>query len=454
MKPSSLDYIFREYDIRGRVDTELDDATVIRIGRAIGTFYRRHNITGMTLGRDCRLSSDRLRNALVEGLLATGMQVTDIGVCHTPLLYYALFHLDLQAGVMITGSHNPPECNGFKVCFGKSTLYGEQIQQLRTLAVTNDFETGTGTLQECSILQPYMDHIADDIHTARRLKVVVDAGNGTAGIAAVPLLQRIGCDVVPLYCEPDGRFPHHHPDPTIPEYLTDLIATVRETSADLGIAYDGDGDRIGVINEQGSILWGDQLMIIFSRDILARRPGATIISEVKASQTLYDDIRMRGGRPIMWKTGHSLIKAKMKSEDAVLAGEMSGHMFFADRYFGFDDAIYASCRLIEIVSRGKFPLSRYLADVSRLHATPEIRIECPDDKKFQVVEAVKAVFQPRYETISIDGVRVILPDGWALLRASNTQPVLVMRCEAATPERLAQIHADMSAEVQRAMSAV
>ena len=449
-----FDHIFREYDIRGRVDTELNDETVVQIGRAIGTFYRRHNVTATALGRDCRLSSDRLRDAIVEGLRSTGVDVTDIGVCHTPLLYFSLFHLNLRAGVMITGSHNPPEFNGFKVCFDKTTLYGEQIQHLRRIATDGDFASGQGAVHTRSITAHYIEHIAADIHPARTLKVVVDAGNGTAGIAAVPLLQRIGCDVVALYCEPDGNFPHHHPDPTIPAYLKDLTDAVRDSGADMGIAYDGDGDRIGVIDENGSILWGDQLMIIFSRDILARHPGAAIISEVKASQSLYDDIQRHGGRPIMWKTGHSLIKAKMKQEKALLAGEMSGHMFFADRYFGYDDALYASCRLVEILSRAHGPLSSLLEGVPRLYATPEIRVECPDDKKFQVVEAARAYFESKHRIIGIDGVRIIMPDGWALIRASNTQPVLVMRFESATPERLAQIQKDVTEAVQRAMNAV
>jgi len=447
-----INHIFREYDIRGNVDTELTDENVTRLGRAIGTYYRSHGIHEMTLGRDCRLSSERLRNALTQGLMDTGMVIYDIGLCHTPLLYFSLFHCKMQAGVMITGSHNPPEFNGFKICLGSSTIYGEQIQELRRIFLHGNFTTGSGSRATKNIISQYHDYIASDIHLQRKLKVVIDAGNGTAGIVALPLLQRLGCDVIPLYCEPDGRFPHHHPDPTVPDYLTDLIATVKKQKADIGIGYDGDADRIGVVDETGAIMWGDQLMIIFSRDILSRHPGATIISEVKASQTFYDDVTRHGGRAIMWKTGHSLIKAKMKQESALLAGEMSGHMFFADRYFGFDDAIYASCRLLEILSRTTKPMSALLEGVPRLYATPEIRIDCPESKKFQVVDTVKNTFAGHYETITIDGVRIIMPDGWALVRASNTQPVIVVRFEATSNERLSEIQKSICAVVERALA--
>lgn len=451
MSVSKIDHIFREYDIRGNVDNELTDDNVTLLGRAIGTYYRQHKIEEMTLGRDCRLSSDRLRNALVNGLLDTGMKVIDIGVCHTPLIYFSLFHLGVKAGVMITGSHNPPEFNGFKICRETSTIYGEEIQKIKKIAAQRDFVKGNGKVVIRDILPDYINHIASDIHTERRLKVVIDAGNGTAGLAAVPLLEKIGCDVVPLYCEPDGRFPHHHPDPTIPEYLNDLIATVRREGADIGIGYDGDADRIGVIDENGRILWGDQLMIVFSRDILRKHPGATIISEVKASKSFYDDVTKNGGRALMWKTGHSLIKAKMKEERALLAGEMSGHMFFADRYFGFDDAVYASCRLVEILSKAGKPMSALLEGVPRLYATPEIRIDCPDDTKFRVVDAVRSLYAQKYDTITIDGVRITMPDGWALVRASNTQPVIVLRFEAETQQRLDAIKEEITAAVRREM---
>ncbi|MCX8043675.1 MAG: phosphomannomutase/phosphoglucomutase [Desulfobacterota bacterium] len=453
MQGSNFDYIFREYDIRGNVDTELTSENVLLLGRAIGTFYRRNGVDQMTLGRDCRCSSERIRDALLTGLLETGMTVVDIGLCHTPLLYFSLFNLNIHAGVMITGSHNPPEFNGFKICLGTSTIYGEQIQDIKRIAESGEFVKGIGTVIKKNILSDYISHIAQDIKLYRPLTVVVDAGNGTAGLAAVPLLQRIGCSVIPLYCEPDGTFPHHHPDPTIPEYLQDLIATVQHKNADIGISYDGDGDRIGVVDEQGRIFWGDQLMIVFARDILKQYPGATIISEVKASSVFYDDVARHGGRPIMWKTGHSLIKAKMKEEGALLAGEMSGHMFFADRYFGFDDAIYASCRLVEILSKTNGTMSSLLSDVPRLCSTPEIRIDCPDHKKFSVVAALKEYYAADYDIITIDGVRITMPGGWALVRASNTQPVLVLRFEAATPQRLAEIQNEITDRVHRAMAA-
>lgn len=433
------EYIFREYDIRGTVGDDLNDTVVERLGRAIGTYYRRHGICEMTLGRDCRLSSKGLRDALANGLMQTGMTITDIGVCHTPLLYFSLFHKDLNAGVMITGSHNPPEFNGFKVCFGKTTIYGSEIQELKKIALRNNFISGTGSISEAHIMTEYIQKIASDIGVLSKKKVVVDAGNGTGGQAAIPLLNKIGCDVIPIFCDMDGRFPHHHPDPTVPEYMKTLIDTVLHEKADLGIGYDGDADRIGVVDEKGNIIWGDQLMIVFSRDILQRHPGATFISEVKGSQNFYDDVEKHGGRAIMWKTGHSLIKAKMKEENAMLAGEMSGHMFFADRYYGFDDALYASCRLIEILSGTACTMSALLQDVPITFTTPEIRIACPDDKKFKIIEQVKEKFTTEYTVIDIDGARITMPGGWGLVRASNTQPVLVLRFEGVTRQRLEEI---------------
>ena len=433
------EHIFREYDIRGTVDDDLTDAVVEKLGRALGTYYRQHGAYEMTIGRDCRLSSEKLKDALVKGLLATGMSITDLGVCHTPLLYFSLFHLNKIAGVMITGSHNPPEFNGFKVCLGKTTIYGEEIQELKKIAQQNNFARGKGRIDAADILPVYIQHIASDIGMLSGKRIVVDAGNGTGGRAAVPLLKMIGCDIVPLFCDMDGRFPNHHPDPTVPAYLKTLIDTVLLEKADLGIGYDGDADRIGVVDEKGAIIWGDQLMIVFARDILKLHPGATFISEVKGSQNFYDDIEKRGGKAIMWKTGHSLIKAKMKEEKAMLAGEMSGHMFFADRYYGFDDAIYASCRLIEILSKSSYTMSALLKDLPATCTTPEIRIDCPDDKKCKIIEKVKEEFSTRYRIIDIDGARITMPGGWALVRASNTQPVLVLRFEAVTHQRLEEI---------------
>lgn len=443
------EHIFREYDIRGVVATDLAPAVVEDLGRAVGTHLLRSGAAELVVGRDCRLSSPGLRDALVRGLLATGIDVIDIGVCHTPLVYFSLFHFDLNGGIMITGSHNPPECNGFKICRGKSTIHGAEIQRLRELIDARDFETGSGSLRHESALAAYWERIAADVGAARPLKVVVDAGNGTGGAAAVPLLKRMGCRVVELFCDMDGAFPHHHPDPTVPACLRDLIAAVKAERADIGIAFDGDGDRIGAVDERGSIIWGDQLLIIYAREILKDVPGATFISEVKASQSFYRDIAARGGRAVMWKTGHSLIKAKMKEESAALAGEMSGHMFFAHRYLGFDDAVYAACRLVEILSKTAAPASSLLADMPESFTTPEIRVDCPDDKKFAIIARVQDFFRRKYEVIDIDGARILMPGGWGLVRASNTQPVLVLRFEAATHERLDAIRREVEAEVQK-----
>jgi len=441
--------IFREYDIRGVVADDLVPETVENLGKAVGTHLLRSGASELVLGRDCRLSSDSLRASLLQGLLATGINVVDIGVCHTPLVYFSLFHLALNGGVMITGSHNPPECNGFKVCRGKSTIHGAEIQELKNIILAHDFEKGAGRLRYESVLAAYWERIASDVGIARPLKVVVDAGNGTGGMAGVPLFKRMGCEVIELFCDMDGNFPNHHPDPTVPAYMKALIATVKSEKADIGIAFDGDGDRIGAVDEQGTIIWGDQLLIIYAREILKVLPGATIISEVKASQSLYNDITAHGGRAIMWKTGHSLIKAKMKEEGAALAGEMSGHMFFANRYFGFDDAVYAACRLLEILSKTTAPASSLLKDVPKTYTTPEIRVDCPDDKKFPIIEAVRNIFRKKYDVIDIDGARILMPGGWGLVRASNTQPVLVLRFEADTPERLDEIRSEVEAEVKK-----
>jgi len=441
------DYIFREYDIRGEVESDFTEDVVEKIGKAIGTHLARNDVTEMVIGRDCRLSSDRLKKILVKGLVSTGMHIVDIGVCHTPLVYYALFHLEKNGGVMITGSHNPPEFNGFKVCVGKTTIHGREIQALKELIKNNDFVRGEGSMTTQNILPEYTEEISANVAVSKRLKVVVDAGNGTGGLASVPVLKRLGCDVIELHCAMDGNFPNHHPDPTIPANLKELIETVKKEKADLGLSYDGDADRIGVVDEKGNIIWGDRLMIIFAREILKELPGATFVSEVKASQQFYDDVNGRGGKAIMWKAGHSLIKAKMKEQQAVLGGEMSGHIFFSHRYYGFDDAVYASCRLIEILSKTEGPLSDLLADVPETFTTPEIRVDCPDDKKFQIIEEVRKRFRNRYELIEIDGARIIMPGGWALVRASNTQPVLVMRFEADAPDRLEEIKKEVSSFV-------
>jgi len=428
--------VFREYDVRGIVDRDLTPEFVYDLGRSIGTYALRHGVKTMTLGRDCRLSSETYHDAIRRGLNSTGVNVIDIGLCVTPMLYFSIRHLSTEGGVMVTGSHNPPEFNGFKICIGPDTIFGQDIQELGRIMEKGQYVSGKGTSHQEDVSKSYQDYIFNQIEIRKCLNIVIDAGNGVAGLFALPLFNRFGCQVTCLYCEPDGRFPHHFPDPTIPENLKELIAQVREKKADIGIAYDGDGDRLGVITDKGEILWGDELLLLFSRFILQKNPGAVIIGEVKCSQKLYDDIEKHGGRPIMWKAGHSLIKGKMKEENALLAGEMSGHLFFADRYFGYDDAIYASVRLLEILSMSGQKISEILSDVPRTFTTPEIRVDCPDHIKFQVVEEVKAHFKKDYKIVDIDGVRIPFDDGWGLLRPSNTQPVLVLRFEATTEERL------------------
>jgi phosphomannomutase/phosphoglucomutase len=445
--------IFREYDIRGIAETELPDLGVEVLGRAVGTYLRRHGGPRVNVGRDCRLSSTRLRNALVCGLKAAGCQVRDVGTVPTPLLYYSVFHLQSDAAVMITGSHNPPEYNGFKVVCGGSTIYGQQIQEILQLIERRDFVSGAGGEESVDVVAPYVDEVAAQFRFPRRVNVVFDAGNGTAGPVMHRLLGKLNCEAAELFFEMDGRFPNHHPDPTVLANLDALIAQVRARRADMGIAFDGDVDRIGVVDENGQVLFGDRLMVLYAREILGRKPGATFIAEVKCSQSLYDDIRQRGGHAIMWRTGHSLIKAKMKETGAALAGEMSGHMFFADRYYGFDDALYAACRLMEIVAASDRPLSALLADLPQTFTTPEIRVDCPDQIKFDVVRLVTERFRRTHSIADVDGARILFPQGWGLVRASNTQPVLVLRFEAATPELLEAYRAETEAAVEEAVAA-
>ncbi len=435
--------IFREYDIRGVADSELLSPDVEQLGRGLGTYMLRRSGAKMNLGRDCRLSSTRLRDALVKGLLASGCNVTDIGTVPTPVLYHSAQNLNAEGAIMITGSHNPSEYNGFKSVCGAGTLHGEAIQEVRRIIEAADFETGSGTLSTMDAVTPYVNEIAAQFQLSRRIKVVADAGNGTAGPVIHRIFEKLNLDVTELYFEMDGHFPNHHPDPTVPANLAHLIAKVRETGAELGIAFDGDSDRIGAVDELGNVVYGDLLLLIYAREILSRKPGATFIGEVKCSQVMYDQIAQLGGNGIMYKTGHSLIKAKMKEAHAELAGEMSGHMFFGDRYRGYDDALYSACRLIEIVAKSGQPLSAQLAGVPKMVSTPEIRVDCPDELKFDLVARVAEHFKKQYKTIDIDGVRVIFPDGWGLLRASNTQPVLVMRFEAANEHLLKQYQSEV-----------
>ncbi len=454
--------IFREYDIRGIVETDLTPEVVEKIGRAYATLSRERGVKKVAVGRDGRLTSPDLRNQLIAGLTGAGVDVVDLGLCATPLLYFALFHRDVDGGIMITGSHNAAEYNGFKMCVGKEALYGENIQLLKKIFDNEQFANGQGTVVEQPIISEYLEFLKERFSTVRAesLRVVIDCGNGAASLVAKEALEQLGCEVICMYCDLDGHFPNHHPDPTVVENLADLIHRVTEAKAHVGIGYDGDADRIGVIDEQGGIMWGDRLLLLFARDVLEEQPGSTFISEVKASQVFYDDIPKRGGRAIMWKTGHSIIKAKMKEEKAALAGEMSGHVFFADRYYGYDDAIYASCRLIEILVKQMKPLSSLLADVPETVVTPEIRVDCSDDQKFQLVTTITQRFQdistrqdlatsqlPIRELITIDGIRVRFDHGWGLIRASNTQPALVLRFEASSQEHLSEIREYMESQL-------
>jgi len=431
--------IFREYDIRGIAGEDITEEEVFSLGRGIGTYLLGRGRRSLTVGRDCRLTSEAYAQQLIAGLCAAGCNVADIGLCPTPVGYFSIRHLQSGGNVMVTASHNPKEYNGFKICCGADSVYGEQIQQIRRIVEQGRFQRGEGAVAQLEILPHYLQYVLDNVALAAPMRIAVDAGNGTAGLTALPILRGLGCEVHDLYCDPDGTFPNHEADPTVKENLAELIALVAEKRLDLGIGFDGDGDRIGVVDDTGEIIYGDRLMIIFAREILSRKPGAAFVSEVKCSKAMYDDIESRGGRAVMWKTGHSLIKQKMKEVKAELAGEMSGHMFFADRYFGYDDAVYAACRLLEILSSTGKRISDLLADVPATFSTPEIRVACPDDVKFDVVAEATERFRRRYPVIDIDGARVVFEDGWGLVRASNTQPALVLRFEALSEARLDEI---------------
>ncbi len=431
--------IFREYDIRGIAEKDLTDENIELIGKAYSSFLGKKELKNFVVGRDVRLSSPRIQKALIRGINSTGANVIDIGQVPTPVLYFAIVHLNADGGIMVTGSHNPIEFNGLKMCEGIASVYGKDIQKLKDIIEKGTFLTGQGKSETKNVLPEYIRTIKEKINISRKLKVVIDAGNGTAGEIAPQLWEDLGCDVTRLYCEPDGRFPNHLPDPTVPKYVVDLKATVLEEQADVGIGYDGDSDRIGVIDDKGRIIYADRLIALFSQDVLKRIPGATIVFDVKCSQALPEYIEKYGGKPIMWKTGHSLLKAKMKEEKAPFAGEMSGHIFFGDDYFGFDDAIYASGRLLQILSSTNRNLSDLADEIPDFISTPEIRIECADEEKFSVINDLVKKFKDEYDVVDIDGARVLFGDGWGLVRASNTQPVLVLRFEAKTESRLKEI---------------
>jgi phosphomannomutase/phosphoglucomutase len=436
--------IFREYDIRGVAGRDLDESIVEQIAKGLSVLLKgkkKHNC--VVVARDGRLTSKAYANAAIDGLTHCGFDVIDIGQVPTPMMYFALFTQKVDGGIMITASHNPKEYNGMKVAVGHGTIHGKDIQKLGKIAMETEFpkvdrET---TITRKDLGAKYFKRVLGDVKLKRKLKVVIDAGNGVAGPIAPGLYKKLGCEVIPLYCDVDGTFPNHHPDPTVEENVKDLVAAVKKHKADVGIGFDGDSDRIGVVDEKGQMIYGDKLLILFARAVLKDKPKSTVIGEVKCSRSLFEDIKKHGGKPVMWKTGHSLIKAAMKDYKAQIAGEMSGHMFFKHRWYGFDDAIYAGARLLEILAKGKKTVSEHLADVPQTLVTPEIRIETQESKKFQIVEEASRYFEKELglKVVTIDGVRIEFPDGWGLLRASNTGPVLVMRCEAGTPQRLKEI---------------
>ncbi len=475
--------IFREYDIRGIVGKQLTDETVSRVAGALGVFFGRNGARRIAIGYDARESSPGFCEIMTHAFQNAGLDVVLIGRVPTPVLYHTVYTRPVDGGVMITGSHNPPDHNGFKICLGTAALFGSQIQEIKDIALSEPpahVDQPLGSVETLDVLEDYISDIVSRIDIAqaetrpvgsvplaqaetraagsvpfphRKLIAVIDAGNGMGGVTAVPVLEQLGVEMVKLFIEPDPAFPNHHPDPTVEENLADTITAVREYAADIGIAFDGDGDRIGVVDETGRIIWGDELMVLLSRSVLAEKPGSTIIAEVKCSQRLYDDIEKHGGVPIMWKAGHSLIKAKMKETGAALAGEMSGHIFFADRFYGFDDATYAAARVLEILSKTDKKLSELFADLPITFSTPELRVDCPDDLKFDVV-ATLAEFYSRDHTVNtIDGARINFDGGWGLVRASNTQAILVLRFEADTQERLDAIREQVEAKVAETIAA-
>jgi phosphomannomutase / phosphoglucomutase len=450
--------IFREYDIRGVAGKDLTEEVATAIGGAYAAFLAHKGVKGaISVGRDNRPSGEGLHRALVAGLVASGVDVIDIGIVPTPLAYWSQHSLDVVGGIQITGSHNPPEYNGFKLGLNKSSIYGADIQEIYEFAVSGNFPRGKGSLRNEKVIDRYVDDIVERIGPLSRgsshadrgpgasaINVVIDCGNGAGSLVAPKLFRKLGIKPRFLFCESDGRFPNHHPDPTVPKNLEDLIAAVKKDGADIGIAFDGDADRIGVIDDTGEIVWGDYLLIIYARDVLARTgKGQSIVFDVKASQALPEAITKAGGTPIMWKTGHSVIEEKMHQTHAPIAGEMSGHMFFAEGFYGFDDALYGAARLLRIIADSGKSARELLADVPRFVSTPEIRVDCPDDKKFGIVEEAKKYFGAKYQVLTVDGVRVLFGDGWGLIRASNTQPVIVMRFEARTSEQLEKIQSEM-----------
>ncbi|MCP3943588.1 MAG: phosphomannomutase/phosphoglucomutase [Desulfobacteraceae bacterium] len=448
--------IFREYDIRGIAGEDLDEQDVIDIGKAYGTLLIEQGKKRVSVGRDCRITSDRFSQVFIQGIVSTGCDVVDIGVCPTPVLYFSIHHLGLDGGAMVTASHNPPEYNGFKLMDGLNSIHSQGLQNLLGIIEQKAYVLGEGQKTQADVITPYRACLVENITLNKKIRIGIDAGNGTGGITAVPVLKELGCEVHDIFCDLDGSFPNHEADPTQKKNLGELIELVQKKGLDLGVGYDGDADRIGVVDKNGNMIYGDQLMVIYAREILKRKPGATFISEVKCSMVMYDDIRKHGGNAVMWRTGHSLIKKKMKETKAELAGEMSGHMFFKDRYFGFDDALYATCRLLEIMADTGKDVDELLQDLPRTFTTPEIRMECSDAIKFDVVDKIVAHYKakPGQEVIDIDGLRAVYEDGWGLVRASNTQPALVLRFESLTQKRLDEIRREIESTLEQIIAKI
>ncbi len=442
--------IFREYDIRGVADVDLTDEIVNAIGRAYGSWLVRADVTrSITVGGDARLSTPRIKQALIDGVLSTGLDVVDVGLVTTPMLYWSLLRFGFSGGVMITGSHNPSDMNGLKLCFERGTLWGQEVQNIRLIAESGNFETGKGKLTQANIDDDYLKMLVAkfDLPFSKKFKVVCDSGNGAAGVTARKYFEMLGCECISLYDEPDGHFPNHHPDPQKRENLSALIERVIFSHADVGFAFDGDADRIGVVDNKGDVIFGDRLMTLYWREILKTNPGAIVLVEPKCSIVLPEQAEKFGGKVVYWKSGHSVIKAKMRETGALFSGEYSGHMFFADEFFGHDDAFYAAGRLLRIMSNANDDLAHMMRAIPIYPSTEEIRVPCPDEEKFAIVERISAKAQEKYTCSTIDGVRILYPDGWGLIRASNTQPVMVVRCEGKTQQALEEIMSDVKARV-------
>jgi len=431
-------YIFREYDIRGVVADDFPDEVVELLGRGMGTYFREHKAHTVALSGDIRLSTPHLKTVLAKGLMSTGIDIIDLGIVPTPVNYFSMYTLPVDGAIQITGSHNPANMNGFKVSLDQKAVFGDQIQYIKSIIEKGVFAVGAGKLRAKELLEEYKQMIISKIKLARPLKIAMDCGNGAGSLTGPEIFREIGCDVTELYCDVDGRFPNHHPDPTVAKNLKDLIAEIQKGGYDFGVAFDGDADRIGVVDDRGQIIWADYLMILFLEEVA--RPGVPVIFDVKCSQALEEMIAIRGGVPLMWKTGHSLIKQKMKDEHVPFAGEMSGHLFMGDEYFGYDDAVYVAARFARLLSRSAEKVSEKTARLPHYFSTPEMRLECKDDPtKFTIARQAAEYFKAHYECLAVDGVRIKFGDGWGLVRSSNTQPVIVTRFEAKTAERLSEL---------------